>query len=1343
MTTAGAGDDDELTPLLRSATATRAQAPRSRLLQRASTEASPSPRPPPLPRRRTSVLSFSSLEDASRSFTDDFLDLRTDNGNQKAENKLSTWHSSPLAFAILPAIAGLLFKNGSAFVTDMLILGLAGIFLNWSIRLPWDWYYSAQALNYDLEPDYTTAADADEDAVDLASSTDSSPKPRSDSKADADAPVQDTRKPELAAAELRRQELLALAAAFLAPILAAYLLHVIRAQLSGASGALVSDTNISVFLLAAEIRPVRQVVRLMSARTLHLQRTITGLDDPFQSAAGHTRDVDDLTQRITDLEAKVLETANGPPAMNVAQKSDMLDLSAEMKKRYEPRLDGLERAVRRYEKRSAALERVSEARFQSLEARIQEALTLAASAAQESHSRGAFARFVDTLFSIITFPINLAWTLFLYPFVALESLYNKTPPHSPSMGLQPLLLSTYRRYKEDEKVFSTWLAQAARACGYQTPAKSKASHVPSAPSAPPAPSARLKGKARKQAKQSGATTTSSAPEAAQPKAVEYSISIAELTKQADFVSSSNQKDSILPSHVEAVLQRAIQGRQKCHHWYSKIGSDKVSDAGHWKFISILQDILGKLKGTGSSGAEPSTTKSTKGTNLSNQFAALGVEEPFEEEFPITAIDIGSQSAGASRRREVYEIEDIEAGQEEVFQLFCFFEDLHALEDHVKAAWLRFFANEISLNVASIITQTAIDIVKRLEKDALVWTNPNHYPLANLTQVGIDLVKLDERPNKQSRNFIGNQTSKHAYANIALPVFYSDAKARGENPDELLKDERILDIKPWHDFIYLPTFRTLLKFADVAHQAFLADLQDWPLPIPPMRMSYIIRPDLLELPGYKEREEDDRTLTQLLHEIFLVDKGKTLMSRFHHDDRGIFHALPDELAKCARNLWHKGTVDMCTVFTSKLVLELSKLGNRSRKPLYVKQLDQARDMADAVLGFQVNEGVLDTGDYRWRRIDEPVIMALHVLVQSQIPNKIIPGLKKTMSSSLHDPSQGGFSGSFDDMPPKTRAILRKRMIERGEDPDDGPTEEHERNARKLNIKMIRANEQDDFFRTHNPLNCGTLSLELTTTLEAAGVALANHHLTIFAMAHLYNAFQQLTVTDIRWPTMGQVMHVQCNALFANDVPKTPADFYRRISYRTGLSRVSRDPSKNKIAPFRTCIASEACKKLLESTDTVEHALAQLEDQIDRRVTISSEKSIITGPKKVVNGRRRQLNPLQLLDRFERFLPILLRDMELDYITLTKTCTKLLNAIKRALNAKLGFGLGVVREAGDSNDHGLLLMVIVILDRVEKAWNVHRLSKSNEPFQGGAELQCARLVFEEFFADHIAPTLSNES
>jgi hypothetical protein len=31
----------------------------------------------------------------------------------------------------------MLFQNGSAVVTDIMLLGLAAIFLNWSVRIPW------------------------------------------------------------------------------------------------------------------------------------------------------------------------------------------------------------------------------------------------------------------------------------------------------------------------------------------------------------------------------------------------------------------------------------------------------------------------------------------------------------------------------------------------------------------------------------------------------------------------------------------------------------------------------------------------------------------------------------------------------------------------------------------------------------------------------------------------------------------------------------------------------------------------------------------------------------------------------------------------------------------------------------------------------------------------------------------------------------------------------------------------------------------------------------------------------------------------------------------------------
>ena len=90
--------------------------------------------------RRSSMLSDFSLEDARnsiRSSTDDLLLPKVHAGRPDGIQEPSVWHSSPLAFALLPAVGGLLFTNGSAVITDFTLLGLAAVFLNWSVRLPW------------------------------------------------------------------------------------------------------------------------------------------------------------------------------------------------------------------------------------------------------------------------------------------------------------------------------------------------------------------------------------------------------------------------------------------------------------------------------------------------------------------------------------------------------------------------------------------------------------------------------------------------------------------------------------------------------------------------------------------------------------------------------------------------------------------------------------------------------------------------------------------------------------------------------------------------------------------------------------------------------------------------------------------------------------------------------------------------------------------------------------------------------------------------------------------------------------------------------------------------------
>ncbi|KAH0373198.1 hypothetical protein KCU65_g679, partial [Aureobasidium melanogenum] len=371
---------------------------------------------PSLSRRRSSLLSFSSLDDTRHS-AGDFIrpSLGLDQDDPTAPEDLSHWHSSPLAFAFLPALAGLFFTNGSAFVTDIILLGLAALFLNWSVRLPWDWYRSAQA-QFSLDQ---LGKESDED----------------DQQGQSPEESQKSQEQEDAAANLRQHELLALISTFVFPACAAYLLHVIRGQLSRPSEGLVSDYNLTIFLLAAEIRPIRQLIRLFTHRTIHLQRIVRGNND--SSALGKKdKAIAELASRLVILEEKFGDQLSSPGA-SIVQKDEVTALSSDIRKRYEPRLDALERAVRRYEKRATTLTLLTEQRLQSLENRLQDALSLAAVAAQSSGKPGIIAAVLSTLARTLAVPLEFAWFVFVWPLKMTESAFKKVgvmvlgPPNPP------------------------------------------------------------------------------------------------------------------------------------------------------------------------------------------------------------------------------------------------------------------------------------------------------------------------------------------------------------------------------------------------------------------------------------------------------------------------------------------------------------------------------------------------------------------------------------------------------------------------------------------------------------------------------------------------------------------------------------------------------------------------------------------------------------------------------------------------------------------------------------------------------------------------------------------------
>ncbi|KAF1808443.1 hypothetical protein P152DRAFT_462589 [Eremomyces bilateralis CBS 781.70] len=386
------------------------------------TRSSSTERSPPMLRRRSSLLSDFSLDEATtslRSSTDNLLLPRANKTRSRIEHTTheepSHWHSAPLAFGLLPAVGGLLFKNGSAFVTDILLLGLAAIFLNWFVRLPWHWYYSAQAVQYleppPIAPPSDTIIEEEDDEIE---SLDQSGEPKAKKPPKEQPPRTDDQSNHAAQAasqELRKRELLALGACFSGPLLGAYLLHTIRGQLSRPSEGLVSNYNLTIFLLVSELRPCSHLIKMIQTQTLHLQRIVQSHGDTSLPPSSS----EDLLSRITSLELQAAGTPGDHESKGSQPEWNATDIADDVYSNIQPQLDALTRAVRRYEKRATTQTIQTEARLQDLELRLRDAISLAAAAAESGQRPGLVTGVVHGVASAIMMPIHVLRSIFMYP----------------------------------------------------------------------------------------------------------------------------------------------------------------------------------------------------------------------------------------------------------------------------------------------------------------------------------------------------------------------------------------------------------------------------------------------------------------------------------------------------------------------------------------------------------------------------------------------------------------------------------------------------------------------------------------------------------------------------------------------------------------------------------------------------------------------------------------------------------------------------------------------------------------------------------------------------------------
>ncbi|KAL2015983.1 hypothetical protein VTK56DRAFT_4472 [Thermocarpiscus australiensis] len=358
-------------------------------------------------RRRSSTFSAYSLSDVSRDLRDEIIDP-----GPRFERKGASWWSwLPLAFAVLPPVGGLFFRNGSLIVTDIILLVLAAIFLHWSVTAPWKWYESAQQIRMGEEAILEVALEGDSDGEEGAGG-DGGTAPSETARAER------LRLAEAARSKLRTHEVMALATCFLAPAASTYLMYWVRNILSRPSEGLVSDFNLTIFFLAAEVSPLSHSIKLLLSHTLHLQRVVHS--DPYKQVRVTPAQWQEMNSRLEQLETRLLSheaassgARNGSESAQQAKQMHA-NLVQDVRKAIQPEIDALNRAVRRYERKARLLALQTDSRLRDLGTRVDDAISLSAVVAGKHAGHwSVLAWLLDSVVYCLALPLQLVLSLVL------------------------------------------------------------------------------------------------------------------------------------------------------------------------------------------------------------------------------------------------------------------------------------------------------------------------------------------------------------------------------------------------------------------------------------------------------------------------------------------------------------------------------------------------------------------------------------------------------------------------------------------------------------------------------------------------------------------------------------------------------------------------------------------------------------------------------------------------------------------------------------------------------------------------------------------------------------------
>lgn len=252
-------------------------------------------------------------------------------------------------------------------------------------------------------------------------------------------------------------------------------------------------------------------------------------------------------------------------------------------------------------------------------------------------------------------------------------------------------------------------------------------------------------------------------------------------------------------------------------------------------------------------------------------------------------------------------------------------------------------------------------------------------------------------------------------------------------------------------------------------------------------------------------------------------------------------------------------------------------------------------------------------------------------------------------------------------------------------------------------------EHSFYLLNNPSNCGSRYLEFLLQIEKFGLSITNYQKSMWLIAQLYNAVQQLGILETSWPDLDRIIELHKTTMFRGKLPEDEEQFHKwfLLGYGIKPSRLMTHlrsggtvaTLRNNLAeldtkPIQPSSASSILRLLGDKTNpiTMRQCLHQMNLAMEKQESSQSKTK-----SKKRETTRSQVSSVQFLERLRDWFPKEVRDMQIDWVGLNKTCTDLLTRIRLAILTELEIKHKIYQPPGwASFEGGLIIMTQRILE-----------------------------------------------